>query len=352
MAVFQAGCSLDMSSGYSFDFQGEQASRTEHTDIPAEVETVDLTNLFGNVTITASENEDAAIDWNLACWADTEQEAVRLTEQVQFICSTEGNSSRCEIVLPDGPQNTLRGVKSNITISLPASMKIRAVNSHGDICATDLSSEVELKNRFGKLTVQGLTKPCDLENSHGEVLAERITSATIKTSHGKTTVRTVSESLLVRGQHSGINVQHVDGNVDVATSHHGIDIDDVGGDATITCSHGAINGRRLRGQVVVTETSHGSTDLETLATSVSCSSQHGKVALSATNPDLKSVEVSASFHDIHLTLANGLNPAITTSATFGEVDSDFAGKGSSPTIGLNVKHGGITIRQQRKAEQE
>jgi hypothetical protein len=107
----------------------------------------------------------------------------------------------------------------------------------------------------------------------------------------------------------------------------------------------------MRGQLVATETSHGSTDIRTLATSVSCHSQDGKVTLSAPNPDLPNVNISTSFHDIHVMLANDLNPAITTSATFGEVDSVFTGNGNSPQIGVTVKHSRITIRRQGNVDQ-
>ncbi|MEO2015036.1 MAG: hypothetical protein ABGZ53_11770, partial [Fuerstiella sp.] len=97
---------------------------------------------------------------------------------------------------------------------------------------------------------------------------------------------------------------------------------------------------------------HGNIDMQTLATSITCESQHGEVILSAINPDLEKVKVKSSFNDIHVTLANGLNPAISTSASFGEVESEFSGNSGGPEVKLHVEHGDITIRRQKNAEQE
>jgi DUF4097 and DUF4098 domain-containing protein YvlB len=352
-AVLIAGCSFDYPSGYSFDYQGEQAARAVNMDISAGVTTVNLRNVYGNVIVRASEEEDAAVHWDVTCWADTEEQAARLTKLVKFVSSIKRDTTfNCEVVFPESLVKELRGVKSNITVSIPASMAINVNNSHGDIVATNLASKADLTNSHGMLTAKGLTQDCILKNSHGDVLAEQLASATINNTHGNTVARTVSESIKIESHHGSVAILDVDGHIYAATSHDDIEVNGVGGNTSLKCSHGNIFARHLRGGVVEAETSYGNIDMHTLAKSITCESQHGEVILSAINPDLKKVKVESSFNDIHVTLANGLKPAVTTSASFGEVESEFSENSGGPEVKLHVKYGDITIRRQPNAEQE
>lgn len=351
--VSVSGCTMTLTNGYRFDFQGEKEARQMDIEIPATATSLDLRNLHGDVEILPAADGVAALKWELTCWADSQAEAGRQIERVQLVTSEEGGIFKCEVKLPTEEKELLRGVKSNMKLRVPASLIVSVRNSHGNIVAAELDCPVELQGAHGNIKASRLTQPLTLQNSHGDVAVEDVVEATIEVAHGDTTASTVHALLEVESSHGGVEIRDVTGNVDVKTAHDDITLTNVSGVVSARNSHGDIKGTQLHGDHLEVSSSFGSIEVTTLAASIKCRNQHGDVKITSLNPELHEISARTSFDSLTLTLPADCEPHLTTSATFGEVDSEFAATGSAgPVVELKVEHGDIRIRKQQTAEQE
>lgn len=347
------GCSMTITNGYRFDFKGEKDTGTLDVEIPPEATVLDLTNLHGDVTVTTSTDGTSSMHWELSCWADTAEEAKRQLKQIQFTSAMEGDTFDCEVLLPTEDKDLLRGVKSNFTISVPASIEVKVHNSHGRIEARQVDSRLSLHNRHGNIQATELTQPSDISNAHGNIELKDVVAATVENSHGDTMVTTAHESLKVESAHGSITVQDVMCNVDVETSFDNILLTNVTGLVVARNSHGDISGTQLHGDSLDVATSFAAIDLVSAASVVKCRNQHGDAKLSAIGTNAQEISVKTSFGDATVSLPGDCQPNARTSCTFGDVKNEFQDSTSQgPVVEVEAKHGDVRLLKLATAEQE
>ena len=348
-----SGCSMTITNGYRFDFKGEKDTGTLDVEIPPEASVLNLTNLHGDVIIATSQDGSSSMHWDLSCWADTAEEAKRQLKQVQFTSVIEGDTFECEVLLPTEDKERLRGVKSNFTVVVPASITVNVHNSHGRIEARQVDSRLSLHNRHGDTQAIGLTQPSDITNAHGNIELQDVVSATVENSHGDTTITTAHESLKVESAHGSITVQDAMCDVEVETSFDDISLTNVVGLMVARNSHGDIFGVQLNGENLDVETSFGAIDLVSAASVIKCRNQHGDTKLATIGSKVQEISVKTSFGDATVSLPGDCEPSVSTSCTFGDATSDFQGSTKQgPKVEIAVQHGDIRLIKLPMAEKE
>lgn len=336
------GCSMTITNGYRFDFKGQQESKALNIEIPPETTELDLTNLHGDITITTSQDGTTNMQWDVTCWADTAEEADRQLEQIQFVSSIESGVITCEVQLPTEDKKLLRGVKSNFTLVLPESIAVNVHNSHGEIKAHNVRSQLDLDNRHGNIQAISLSQPCKITNAHGNIELQDVVTATVTNAHGDTLVTSVNDSLKLWSAHGSITVNDALGDVDVTTSHDDIFLTNINGFLVAKNSHGDISGTQLNGSKLDVETTFGNMDLISDAPEINCVNQHGAIKLTATNPSVHKVTAKTSFDSVTISLPGNCQPHTKTSCTFGDITSEFkTSTKQGPTVDVNVQHGDI-----------
>lgn len=344
------GCSININGGYSFDFQGEQVSRSLDLDVPAELTTLNLKNVHGDVRLEASETGTASVHWDLTCWADTAEEADRQAERIKMLTSQTGGEYKIEVQLPTEDKDLLRGVKSNFTLRVPSSVLAKIRNSHGNVVARQVDARLDLHNAHGDLKIENITQECQLSNAHGDITASNIPRATIEVSHGDTTVSQIHEFLLVDSTHGSIDATDVVGEIELSTTFDNIDLRNVSGVLDVSNSHGNITGVQLNCSEVVADTSFGEIELATSAPRIICETSHGGVNVTANGATLTEIKLESTFNDITLYLPADCRPSLATDVSFGDINSAFPSNGSSPIVILDTQHGDINILKLPTAE--
>lgn len=350
-SLLSTGCSININGGYSFDYQGEQTSRSLDLEVPAELSSLNLRNVHGDVRLEASETGLAAVHWDLTCWADTVEEADRQAERIKLLTSQAGAEYNMEVQLPTEDIKQLRGVKSNFTIRLPSSVLAKIRNSHGTITAAQLDSVLNLHGSHGDMLVENVSQECTLSNAHGDLQATNIPRATIETSHGDATVSQIHEYLSVDSSHGSIDASNLTGETDLSTTFDRIDVRNVSGTLKVRNSHGDISGTQLNCSDVSAKTSFGNIEFASSAPKIECETSHGGINVTANGAQLDEVKLESTFNDITLYLPADCRPSIATDVSFGDVNSAFAGQtGGRPVIELDAQHGDINILKLPTAE--
>ncbi len=359
------GCDIQftMTDGYSFTYSGEQKEKTEEGDFDESVEKINIENRFGDVKIISAGADEPGWTWQATVWADTEEMAATLLEDMFLEVTTEGSTQVWELVLPES-KSDLNGLSSNLTFRVPNAMQVRLKNSHGNVEATDLEGNLDAVNQHGDVKLQNLTGLTKVENSHGNLSAEKIAAADLQLNHGNATIGSAGGDIEFKGSHGNLVADLVEGNLKVEASHWGVEaknvtdsaeistthnrirLSEVLGNAIIKNEHGDIRATQMMGAVKA-DNRHGKTEIKSSGDSVSVNSQHGSVEITMTNPEFTDIEVETSHSRIEVSLPSSVSTAIEMETSHGKTLSDFeTDDNSSQRVKLINRHGDIRIRKQ------
>ena len=401
-ALVVSGCSRGVSfrfssggistGGYRFDFQGEKATRNENGIIEADVTSLVIENRFGDVRVTATEN-DAKWQWDLTCWADDPHVATRFTEQVKLETATESGRRSWRLILPEPPVDDLRGVKSDLTLFVPEAVRVELINEHGETKVEGIALGTKARCRHGKLELLNLEGELDASTEHGQLFAEDIPGGILSNRHGKISANHVNGDLQVTTAHGALTLADVDGSVQATNAHGDISATDIQGKLQAKNEHGAIavanienrvelqashdplsvenvirdvHLRNRHGSVTVfnvsgkldVQSSFGKIDLETWSDEIVCRNEHGKIRIIVKNRAFRVVRSETTFADMEVQIPASASPTIEAGTEHGEVDSDFPvlrlnedvdnfqGLDRSPArVTLRNRHGDIRIKK-------
>jgi DUF4097 and DUF4098 domain-containing protein YvlB len=361
-------------NGYNFDRQGETASRHHEGKISAEIRSLKVDNQFGDVRISVAD-DSPRWTWDLTCWAKTQEIAQGFTEQIQLRVDEQGDASVWTLLLPEPPTPELRGVESNLTVAVPAAVRVEVANRFGNTDVRDVKGGTHARCQHGKLELTGLAGKIDAETSFAELRAEGISGGRLVNQHGSIRAVDVSGNLEAKTQFSGVEIRGVSGKLNVDNAHGAvtaqkvtgpvkitssfadIGVEDVGGEVILHNEHGAISGRQLRGNARV-ETAFAAIDLEVACPELVCKNQHGAITLNLIRSgSLRLVDAETSFGNLHVNVADSPEPKIQAHTSFGKVSSDFpvftmeTGADNfrdldprKPRITLKNEHGDIRVR--------
>lgn len=360
--------------GYQFDRRGETATRNDKGEIPPGVQHIKVNNQFGDVRIAIAEGPPQW-SWELTCWANTQEGAEHFTRQIALQTDQEGGRSSWTLVLPQPPVPELRGVESNLTLSVPSSVHVDVANGFGDTEIRGVQGGATARCKHGQLQLSDLGGDVTAETSFKTLTAERIPGAKLANQHGAIHATEVGGDLDVDCQYGDVSVNGVSGNLrvdnahgkvtgektakraEIRTSFAEIQLADVGGEVLLRNEHGSISARRLRGNVDA-QGEFGGIDLDVDCAEVVCRNRHGSITLNLTGSNLRRVDAETSFADLSVNVLPSLKPKIQAQTSYGKVRSDLpvlmmeTGAGnfeqsdpSVPRITLRNKHGDIRIKK-------
>jgi hypothetical protein len=341
LLIVLPACSVRFPStdGYQFDFQGETAVRQLDGQVPADIDTVEVNNQFGDVTIEATDDEPAW-SWELTCWSKDSATAEVLADAVELKVDQQGGRQSWIVVLPQAPVPELRGVRSHLVLRLPASVKAIVTNSFGDTSIQGVQERGVVESRHGSVELVDVAGSLDVTNQHGTIRASRIGAAHLNNRHGKITVHEATGNLVIHHRHGEVIVEQVLGHLEVAGEHGSVSVRGVTGPATIraafapihvedaqetvslTNRHGGITVRRVAGRLEMVN-EHGSIAADVESPEVLCECEHGAIDLCLRNPQFRQVEAETAFADLTVRLTAQSSPHIEAEVKFGKVRSDF-----------------------------
>jgi len=151
-------------------------TRSEEFTAPlAGIDTLDVNVKVGRIEVTAADVEEAKISAVIEARASTEEKAQELGEAVRIEAEPSGHTLAIKVVKPRGFGNNNPTV--NLTITLPASLKIKAETNVGDIRIAGFGGPVQARVDVGTITCTGLRDSADLHTNVGDVRAEYASDA-------------------------------------------------------------------------------------------------------------------------------------------------------------------------------
>lgn len=303
-----SGCNIQISSGYRFDYQGASVEKSVEETIDPGIRSIHIKNRFGDVDVVPS-TEDPTWTWSGTCWASDEKDAETFSSALKIQTSQVGDELHWTVVIPE-PDRKLRGVKSNLTLTLPANVELFVDHQHGDIKADALAQNASLKNQHGDIRVQSPEGVIQLENSHGDVIVSDSSAAVnVICRHGAIEVNDPRENLTIESQHGEVKVINAQGSVTTDSAHTDIELVSMGGE-------------------------------------INCSSQHGEVVVKVLGSEFQSLIADLQHGDITVVIPPEIQPRVQVGVQFGKADSKVESSelDSAPVIQINSQHGDITLR--------
>lgn len=360
------GCaSQERVDGYAFDREGATARRAAQGELPADLERLAVDHRFGRVVVSDTDGP-ASWSWHLTCWSDDLGTALAWTERIELRVEVRGREAHLVLDVPPPPAPDLRGVLSNLTVSLPASARVEIENAHGPTRVEGLRGGTHVTARHGTVELADLDGAIDASTTHAALTAQDVAGGRLASEHGPVRVRRVRGALEVETRHAPLEVRDVagdlrarnahglvrargvDGRADVETSHAPLEVELVRGGAQLVNDRGDVTARDVHGDVEA-DTSHGTIELVGWSEDVVCRNAHGPIRLELASPDLRSVDASTSHGGIELRVTPGLEARVDAEARHGEVRSDLEPPerglaAHAARLVLDTDHGDVDIR--------
>jgi hypothetical protein len=336
------GChrNFSMVDGYAFTKTGETAEWTEEGKFSEGITAIDVVNKFGNVKIELAVGEPGW-KWQSKVWADSQELADQLIDELAMDVQTNEKTQTWQVVLPE-PTSDLNGIESNLTLMVPADVKAKLDNAHGDVTLTQIYANVEVTNRHGNVDLIELRGIVNVENAHGDLMANQIGEATIDISHGAADV-SMSGNLSIFSSHGDIEVENIAGELTIDAEHTNIKVDQVDSHGDLKTSHGDIIATNLVGDVKV-RNSHGLTRISTSGENVTIKAAHGRVELSMVSSSFNSIDIETSHESVRVELPANTNLKIDMQSSHGKTSSEFGSSASSQQmVKLRTSHGDIRV---------
>ena len=316
------GCSFSINGGYSFNFSGVTAENKEKGVISAGIEQIEIHNQFGNVDIKLADS-DPDWTWESKVWADSQESADALLKTLSMDVATDGNKQTWTVLMPESSAD-LNGVQSNLTLMLPAEVKVKLTNAHGNVKIENVAANV------------------DLTNSHGNLDAVKIGKGSIVVRHGNTNLYSASGEIFIDSAHGNVSTADTEGKLKVNASHSSINVDGAH-DVELHSSHGRISATDVHGDVIATS-SHNSIQITSFGKSVSTKVEHGNIDLIAANHEFKSITAESSHGSIKVAVHESVTPSIDISTSHGNSKSEIdTNASSSQKVVLKASHGNIRV---------
>jgi len=155
-----------------------RAKFTKNEELTAPLAGIDMLSVnvrVGRIEVTAADVGQAKISAGIEARANTEEKAQKLGEAVRIEAEPSGHSLVVKVVKPRGFGRNDPSV--NLTITVPASLGIKAEINVGDIRVAGFGGPVEARGNVGAITCTGLRDRADLHTNVGDVRAEYASDA-------------------------------------------------------------------------------------------------------------------------------------------------------------------------------
>ncbi len=370
MCCLLAGCHVNFSSfdGYSFDFTGSKKEKHETGKLGDGIKRIEVENRFGDLKLVPATDNETGWSWDATCWADSDEMAQTQLEDMFLDIETIGDTQSWKLVMPESSRE-LNGVKSDLTIRVPAGLQVKLLNAHGNLEAAGVDSELTAENSHGDISLSELTGKGAVTLSHGNVTATKVNDLKLTVNHGNSKIESATGAVLFDGSHGDFVASHVDGDLAIQASHTGIEVDHISKSVKLRTTHNSIVASELLGDVEIenshgeirvsdssgnlkTVNHHGATKIAAAGESITVWSEFGRVEIAVVGSDFQTIRAETTHSDLVLTLPESTEAKLEIDISHdGEEKSDLASVANSPrTISLKNSFGDIEIKKQSAAE--
>lgn len=266
----------------AFEFVSE-----ETVDI-AETGTLEVTNLYGEVHIEASQADHIQVRLTRIVRSDSRERAREIADSVKIVQERKDAVLRLRTNRQDLGEKGSR-LNTHLSFQVPASLSVRVSNRYGDVSLQGLEGGGFVSNAYGGIRVENSIGNFELENRYEDVVARNVTgNLSVVNERGSITVNALSGKVDLRTRYARIKAQQIGGDF-LGMNHFGsIDLEDVKGTVSIQAPGSQIRAKGLQDNVTI-RTSHkpvhvselvGALNLETAYNEIRLDSVGGKVDVS------------------------------------------------------------------------
>ena len=148
----------------SFSVTAQEVSKDYHKEYQADKNTtLDLSNKYGDITVTAWDKDQMVIDVRVTVKHPDKEKAEKYLEQINVEFSQENNTIYAKTVLDDkfsftGWWGNTREFKINYTVKMPYTSNLTLANRYGNTDIDELRGLVNLDIKYGNVEVDKLTR--------------------------------------------------------------------------------------------------------------------------------------------------------------------------------------------------
>jgi len=214
-----------ITDGFRFDYAGESAVREDGGTLEPGIAALDVDHRFGVVRLVAG--PDPGWSWRAEAWADDAGTAADVLAEVRVVWSETADGLAATLEVPRDLRSDLRGLRSVLEITAPASARLDVVARHSDV------------------RIEGFDGHVDLTAQHGEVTLVALDSVTARGAHGDWTIDGVGSLLDIDSAHGDVLASDVRGSARVVSRHGDVEVlrsgwDGRGGDTVLDSEHGDV----------------------------------------------------------------------------------------------------------------
>lgn len=267
--------------GPSHDFTDSQTAEA------AGIETIDVQNAFGDVTVRRTTDPKAttvSVSLRKEVFTRRSESAEAVADKVKLVLTREGSVLK----IASSRGNRTDRVRTHIDIETPAPLDTHVTNRHGKIVVegaktlnvsgdydemrvVDITGECTAKNRHGNVEVISAARGCRVDVEFGDAHVERLAAASVvDVAHGTLSAveiqaltanlrfadlqaRKIAGDLQTQGEHSDLRIEDVKGTVSLKNQGD-IDLQNVGGRVQIENERGHVRLMKAAAGVLIRNT--------------------------------------------------------------------------------------------------
>lgn len=371
-------------------------------------------NQHGELKIYSTDENEISIYIEKKVRHSTEERAKEIADELEILVSQDEQKV---IVSAEREEQTSGHVRSDLEIYFPKDMDLDISNSYGlveldggkNVKITNKNGKVSVSNVQEKLSIESSSRPilieniggdCQIEGLRSRINAKNITGSTIiKNKYGSIDLEDLSQDVTINGLHCSIKGENIEGSIEAENSYENIELtniesakirsdnspieiygakrnldiknrygrillNDINGNIDIEGESLEIAGKNMFGELISISSSYRNIELDHFSSSAIISFSHGKITLSPSNKNIKSISVNGKYAEIEFILPPGLKIPMQAQTKSGQIKWELSPKGTEqisngysivnaflkegekPTILLVTTYGNIQVRDE------
>jgi hypothetical protein len=280
--------SSDVSLGNSYSYSHEMS-------YPVAPETpIRIENSNGAVTVTAGGDREVKVRMRTAVFSDEEAKAKGIADQIRLDGKPEGGAEASTFVLKTNRDDLAsRDYRFNtdLEISVPKKVRLKIVNSFGDVNVSGLEGTLDVATTQKTLDVREFVGDVTASNRYGESRLVDITGKLTLDARGRVEVEGIKGKVDIRNEYSPVIVRRIEGPLTVGNTESSITVEEVSQPVTIEARGSQVTARNLTADLKVT-TSHRRVIISGIGGSVTLDTRYSTATLQEVKGDVKIVSNS------------------------------------------------------------
>ena len=304
------------------------------TDGPA---TLDLTNTYGDVQITAAEGDRFVVKATKEAWGQNKSEAEAKVQALEVRMTMDGGTLQVQVKDPDRETTVVfgstRGSQVRFEVEAPRQTAVVVQTRHGRVTLTGTEGDADLTGRFGPIVVEDVSGSITADTNNDDVTVRRSggkgAKVDLHSDFGDITAREVTAKELTLDSNNGaLELENV-------TVH---------GDLVLNTLFGKVELESIRAESLKVTSQNGTITLKDAQFDglLDISSKFGAVSASSTAASEYKIETDNGA----ITLDGGRGP-LWLHSKFGDIEVRGA---QDATLDLVTSNGKVTFEGSLSAE--